>query len=39
MNNLEEKITKDMKTEGKIMKVFMILLVIGIIFSIGYMSA
>lgn len=37
MNNIEEKIVSDMKKEGKVLKVLFILLVIGLIFSLGIM--
>jgi hypothetical protein len=36
---MEKKIIKDMETEGKIMKVLIVILVIAFIFACGYMSA
>lgn len=39
MNNVEQKIEKDMMIEGKIMQAFMIILLIVFIFSLGYMAA
>lgn len=37
MDKLEQKIISDMEVEGKIMKIFFIVLVVGIIFATGYM--
>ena len=39
MNKLEQKIEKDMEFEGKIIKAFLIILVIAFIFGCGYMAA
>jgi len=36
-NKIEEKIKSDMRKEGKVMEVLLILLVIGLIFSLGLM--
>ncbi len=39
MNKLEQKIISDMEVEGKIMKVFLIVLVAVFIFACGFMAA
>jgi|AntDeeMinimDraft_5_1070356.scaffolds.fasta_scaffold313705_1 hypothetical protein len=36
-NKIEEKIKSDMRKEGKVFEVFLILLVAGLIFSLGLM--
>lgn len=37
--NIGDKIEKDMRVEGKIMTIVMIVLLVAFIFSVGYMAA
>lgn len=37
--NIGDKIEKDMKMEGKIITVVMVVLLVAVIYSLGYMAA